>query len=335
MSNELFKVALVGCGVISKNHLKALTENENVQIVALCDNKPGRTARRVSEYGIVNCKEYLDYEEMLDTEVLDAVHICTPHYLHAEMTIAALKRNINVFLEKPTAINEQELEDMMEAERNSSARVCICFQNRYNPSTILVKKLVEEDGGATSAFGSLFWERSTEYYTESDWRGRYATEGGGVMINQAIHTIDLLCEFLGKPIAVTATTANHKHKGIIEVEDTCEGLIEFEGGKQGNFFATTASTGSEYTMIRIRTPKRVISLMPPHVYVNNVQVDDPSLVDDYVGKECYGNGHKYLIKKFYKALKNGTEIPVPLPRSQYALRILLGAYQSNDQRVEI
>ena len=88
-------------------------------------------------------------------------------------------------------------------------------------------------------------------------------------------------------------------------------------------------------MIRIRTPKRVISLMPPHVYINNQRIEDPSLVDDYVGKECYGNGHKYLIKKFYKALKNNTEIPVPLSRAQYALKILLGAYRSNDQRVEI
>ena len=268
MSNELFKVALVGCGVISKNHLKALTENENVRVVALCDTKIDRATKRVSEYNI-KCNVYADYEEMLNSEELDAVHICTPHYLHASMTIAALKRNINVFLEKPTAINEEEVEEMLEAEKNSTARVCICFQNRYNPSTLLVKKLVKEDGGATSAFGSLFWERSTEYYTDSDWRGRYATEGGGVMINQAIHTIDLLCEFLGRPVAVTATASNHKHKGIIEVEDTCEGLIEFEGGKQGNFFATTASIGAEYTMIRIRTPKRIISLMPPHVYVNN------------------------------------------------------------------
>ncbi len=334
MSNQLFKVALVGCGVISENHLKALTENESVCIVALCDNKLERASKRAAEYNL-DCKVYQDYEEMLDSEKLDAVHICTPHYLHAPMTLSALKHNVNVFLEKPTAVNEEELLEMIEAEKAGTAKVCICFQNRYNPSTILAKKLVEEDGCALSAFGALFWERNEEYYTKSDWRGRYATEGGGAMINQAIHTIDLLCEFLGRPIAVTATASNHKHKGIIEVEDTCEGLIEFEGGKQGNFFATTASIGSEYTMIRIRTPKRIISLMPPSVYINNHRIEDPSLVEDYVGKECYGNGHKYLIKKFYKALKGGTEMPVPLAHSQYALKILLGAYKSQDERVEI
>ncbi len=334
MTTKVYKVALIGCGVISTNHLKALTENENVKVVALCDIKLCRAEERKKRYKL-DCPLYESYDELLEKEELDAVHICTPHYLHAPMAITALKKNINVFLEKPTATTVSEFEALLKAERESTAHVCICFQNRYNPSTILAKKLAKEDGGAISAFGCLFWERTKEYYTESDWRGRYSTEGGGVMINQAIHTVDLLCEFLGKPTAVTATIANHRHKGIIEVEDTCEGLIEFEGGKQGNFFATTASLGPEYTMIRIRTPKRLITINPPRVYVDGKEVEDPSLITDYVGKECYGNGHKYIINKFYEALANGTDVPVPLPRSQYALRILLGAYRSHDQRVEL
>ncbi len=334
MTTKVYKVALIGCGVISTNHLQALTENAKVSVVALCDTKLCRAEERKKRYNL-DCNLYENYDALLEAEELDAVHICTPHHLHAPMAIAALKKNINVFLEKPTSTTESEFEALLKAERESNAHVCICFQNRFNPSTQLAKKLVEEDGGALSAFGSLFWERTKEYYTESDWRGKYATEGGGVMINQAIHTIDLLCQFLGNPIAVTATIANHRHKGIIEVEDTCEGLIEFEGGKQGNFFATTASLGPESTMLRIRTAKRLITIIAPHVYVNGEQVDDPTLISDYVGKECYGNGHKYLINKFYEALANGTDVPVPLPRSQYALRILLGAYKSHDQRVEI
>ena len=334
MLTRIYKVALVGCGVISKNHLKALTENEQVEVVAICDVKLDRAEKRKKEFNL-QCPVYESYDELLEKEELNAVHICTPHYLHVPMSIAALKKNINVFLEKPTATTESEFEALLKAERESTAHVCICFQNRYNPSTVMAKKLAEEDGGAISASGCLFWQRTNEYYTGSDWRGRYATEGGGVMINQAIHTIDLICQFLGNPIAITATTANHAHKGVIEVEDTCEGLIEFEGGKQGNFFATTASLGPDYTMIRIRTPKRIITINPPRVYVDGKEVEDPTLIPDFVGKECYGNGHKYLINKFYEALTNGTDVPVPLPRSQDALRILLGAYRSHDQRVEI
>ena len=333
MENKIFKVGIVGCGSIFPNHVVALSALDNVKIIAICDIKPEKAEAQKAKYNL-DAKIYTDYYEMLEAEQLDSVHIATPHYLHADMSIAALKKDINVFLEKPMCISYEEIEKMLEAEKNSNAKISVCFQNRFNPSTIAAKSIVEEDGGPISAFGCLFWDRDEPYYTESGWRGAYSTEGGGVMINQAIHTIDLLCQFLGKPEKVIATKANHHLKGVIEVEDTCEGMITFENGKIGNFFATNAFHGTSTTTVFVLTKNHKIELRDNKLFVDSEAVSE-EVKESFVGKAVYGNGHKYVIAKFYDAIKNRTEVPVSLESAQYALKILLSAYCSNDQEIVI
>ncbi len=332
MANKVFNVALVGCGVISYNHLTALKELDNIKIVALCDIIQEKAEKSKAEFNI-ECNTYSDYITMLNSEKIDAVHIATPHYLHASMTIEALKRDIYVCLEKPICINRDEIKMLLEAEKSSRASVTVSFQNRFHGAYVTAKRLAEEDG-ILSANCSLFWNRSNEYYTESEWRGRYATEGGGVMINQAIHSIDYLTTLLGRPLTVCATKANHAHKGVIEVEDTCEGLIEFESGKIGNFFATTAFPPCSMTSIFIKTVNHNIEIRNLLLYVDGNLVSN-SEETKFLGKDVYGDGHMILIRKFYEAIENGTEMPITLESAQWALRILLSAYESNDQKTEI
>lgn len=329
-----FNVALVGCGTISHNHLRAIANVPFVNVVALCDINTEKAEKRKQEYGL-NSKIYDNYETMLNSEKLDAVHIATPHYLHADMTVSALQKDINVFLEKPICINNEQIDKLLIAEKNSRASVCVCFQNRFNPSTVIAKRIADEDGGVKAAYGSIFWYRNEKYYTESGWRGTYETEGGGVMINQAIHTVDLLCRFLGTPSSVIATKANHHLKGVIEVEDTCEGIIFFEGGKRGNFYMTTSFEGKDSTTLYLVTEHHTIQIQNSNIYVDGDKVEDPTLVKDFFGKECYGNGHMYLIEKFYFALRDGKAMPVTLESSQYALKVLLAAYESNDSEVKL
>ena len=333
--DKIYKVALVGCGTIAPNHLRAIKSLPGIEVVALCDTNLEKAEQRKNEYEL-NCKLYSDFDEMLENEELDSIHVATPHYLHAPMTIKALKKNINVFLEKPMCISCDEINDLIQAEAESNAKVCVCFQNRFNPSTALAERIAMEDGGVKSAFGSVFWYRDEKYYTNSGWRGKYATEGGGVMINQAIHTLDLLCYYLGTPKSVAATVSNHHLKDIIEVEDSAEGIIYFENGKKANFYTTTSFEGRDATILYLVTEKkRRIQLQYSAVYVDGEKVDDPSLVSDFIGKECYGNGHMYLIAKYYEALKNNTEMPVTLESAQYALRVLLASYRSNNTETQI
>ena len=331
---RIFNVAHIGCGSVSDNHLTALSHIENVKVVALCDTVRERAEAKNEKYGF-GAEIYTDYKEMLAEVRPDAVHIATPHYLHAEMTVAALELGIYVFTEKPIAINEEQVERMIEAERNSTARACVCFQNRFCPAILKAKEIVAADGGATSAYGSLFWERDEKYYTESGWRGSFATEGGGVMINQAIHTIDLICEFLGKPKTLVASVTNRHLKGIIEVEDTADGIIHFENGTQGNFYATTSFLGAASTTFFAVTKNHKVEMRLYDLYVDGERID----VEDhknFVGKYCYGNGHEVLIKRFYEAIERGDdEMPVTLESAKWALRILLAAYRSNNELVEV
>ena len=334
-NKKTFRAAIVGCGTIAPNHANAICESEHATLVALCDKRPEQAEKLAKSFNL-EAEIFTDFDAMLDSIELDAIHICTPHFLHAPMAIKALKRNINVFLEKPMAMTAEEIDAMLEAEAESSAKICVCFQNRKNKITNIAHKVADEDGGVTHAHAALFWNRDERYYTESDWRGKYATEGGGVMINQAIHTIDLLCQFLGKPKSVTATTSNHHLKGIIEVEDTCEGVITFESGKQANFFVTTAFRGPNTTDIFLKTPHHKIDMKQPYIYVDGVEVQGAEEVDHkFIGKSCYGNGHLYLISEFYEALLSGGDVPVTLESAQYAVRILLAAYRSNDTEVLI
>ena len=332
--NKNFRVALVGCGSISRNHLAALSAMNNISIVALCDVKRERAELRATENQL-QCAIYDDYETMLNSENLDAVHITTPHYLHAPMAKLALLKNINVFLEKPMCISVEEINDLLEIEKKSEGRITICFQNRYNPATLAARKIADDDGGVISAYGTVIWERDEKYYTDSGWRGAYATEGGGVMINQAIHTIDLLCEFLGKPNGVCATKANHHLKGIIEVEDTCEGVIKFEDEKSACFYATTAFSGYDSTNVFLITKNHKIELRNNRLYVDSEPVAVGSEKETYLTKACYGNSHATLIERFYSALEDGTDMPVSLESASYALRILLAAYKSGDQELTL
>ena len=325
---KYFRVGLIGLGAISNNHIRSLLALENVNLCALCDIDQSRLLKKKQEYSL-NCNTYTDYQEMIVCENLDAVHILTPHYLHASMTVFALEHGVNVFLEKPLGISLLDIERVREAEKNSGKQVCVCFQNRFNPSTILAKKLAVEDGGVTRAYATIIWSRNASYYAKDAWRGKWKTEGGGVMINQAIHTLDLLCQFLGKPQSIKATCQNHHLDGIIEVEDMCEGLVQFEDKKQCVFYATTAFNGADITTVYLKTQNHTIMLQNEKIFVDGeLQTLDETQVP-YFGKKCYGRGHPELIGRFYEALEDGAEVPVNTESAQYALRLLLGAYKSN------
>lgn len=332
--NRIYRVAHVGCGVISDNHLDALVKNESVELVALCDVRLERAEAKREQYGIA-CEVYADYVEMLDAVKPDAVHIATPHHLHCDMACEALGRGINVFLEKPICIKREEIDRLISAERASEGRVCVCFQNRFNPATVYAQRVVAEDGGAVTAYASLFWNRDEAYYNSDEWRGKAATEGGGVMINQAIHTLDLLCLFFGIPQKVCATTANHRLKGVIDVEDTCEGVIEFEAGRRASFHATNAYGGRDNTTVFIETKNHKVEIRTSHLYVDDERIDGADNVIPSFGKACYGTGHGELIDSFYDALTTGKEMPVTVESAQHAVRLLLSAYESKDEFVTV
>ncbi len=331
--NRKIRVAIVGCGVISDNHICSVLKNAQCEIVALCDIIKSRAKAKSERHGII-CSIYDDYECMIESETLDVVHILTPHNLHTQMTIYALDRDINVFLEKPICINEDDIDKIKEAEKKSKATVCVCLQNRFNHTTTRAMEIAAEDGGVQNAFATVVWNRTDDYYRTGDWRGKWATEGGGVLINQAIHTIDLLCFLLGCPKKVQANISRMRHSDIVEVEDTCSAIIDYENNKRACIFATTTFSGNDTTMLHMQTKNRTIEIRNAHLYVNGVMEQMPECADP-IGKRCYGTSHTRIIDEFYNALSEGRPAPVTIDDAAVSLKVILGAYRSKNNIIDI
>ncbi len=183
------KTAIAGLGVIGSVHARILEEN-GCSPVAVCD----LCAEKCEPYSYA--EKYTDYARMLDECKPNIVHICTPHYLHADMIIEALNRNINVLCEKPLCISRDEITRILAAEKKSKAILGVCHQNRYNAENRFVKDYIK-DKKIVCATANVVWRRDEAYYRSAEWRGRRDTEGGGVLINQALHTLDLMQWFAG------------------------------------------------------------------------------------------------------------------------------------------
>ena len=327
------KACLIGCGVISGNHIPSLLRLRNVEIAALCDIDVKKAEERKSQFTL-SCPVYENYLEMLDEIHPDSVHILTPHYLHTKMTLEALKRDINVLLEKPVCIRPEDMETLINAEKKSKAKVCVSFQTRYNESVTKAIEIVDNDGGATSAFATVVWNRPDEYYAMGEWRGKLATEGGGALINQAIHTIDLLCIFLGNPLKMQAIVSKIRHCDEVEVEDTCAAIIDFEADKSANLMVSTTYRGQDSTNLHIETKNHVVEIRNAQLYLDSKLIKTKEQ-SSYLGKRCYGNSHVILVEKFYDSISRGLEVPISLESAQNAMRVVFGAYSSNSKLINI
>lgn len=328
----IMKVALIGCGTIAKTHLDVL-KHLGHSVTALCDRNEDKAKKLCREFGL-NCDVYTDYKVMLDKAKPDSVHVCTPHYEHAEMSVAALERGINVLCEKPVCINDEQYAQLKEAAEKSSAKIGICFQNRYLETNEKLKSLCETDG-AKGIFAAVPWARDVNYYTETDWRGRLKTEGGGVMMNQAIHTLDLTLWMLGEPVAVTGSVSNNHLKGVIDEEDTAEIYIEFKSGAKATFYATTANAFNTPVIISLSTEKGLYTAVGNKVYDGTgcpVAVNEKT---DIIAKDYWGNGHLHLIRDFYDHVARGEDFPVDVVEAYKAVKTALELYASFGTRREI
>lgn len=330
--NSPLRVALIGCGSISRNHISAILQN-GCRICALCDILPERAEAKVDHYGLENVAIYTDYKRLLDEERPDIVHICTPHYLHAPMAIYALDRNINVLCEKPLCISMEQLNDLREAERRSSAQLGVCHQNRYEPNMIRARELSAD--GIASAFASVVWNRDKSYYDSAEWRGTWSQEGGGVLINQALHTLDLMQLICGFPQSVVAHVHNDLHKGIIEVEDTAVACFQCENGLRFNMFATLTSGADLPIQIQLKLKNGdQIDVQNDQLCLNHEQIGEKKN-EVIVGKKVWGGGHKALINDFYRHVAQGTRFPIDVEESGKVIRLILSVYASNGSEIQI
>ena len=326
---SMMKSAIVGCGGISAVHSAVLHQNPDTSAVAYADIKKERAQALANRYG---GNAYGSLEEMLEAESIDVLHICTPHYLHVPMAIAALKKGIHVLMEKPPAISQEQLKELLLAA--DGKRVGVCFQNRYNKDVQKALEIIRsgEAGKVLGARAFVTWHREAPYYTESGWRGTWDTEGGGVLINQSIHTLDLLRYFLGDPTAVEGHVCNHHLKGVIEVEDTAEAFIQFGGGVNALFYATTAHVSDAPVMVEIACEKMTLKMEDGRLTCTVPGGESKTYsfeTDNCLGKSYWGYGHQELIGDYYRRIKENRPFPVPAEDAAKTLALMLGIYDSS------
>ncbi|MBR5528615.1 MAG: Gfo/Idh/MocA family oxidoreductase [Clostridia bacterium] len=331
------KTAIFGCGSISQTHIAALDALGISQITALCDTDKSRLDAALKKCpGAVG---YTDYKELLTKADVDVVHVCSPHYLHADMAIAAMERGCDVYLEKPCAMNCAEAEKIVHASEICGKKVCVSFQNRLINTTLTAKEIINsgEMGKLLGAKCFVAWHRSGKYYTESGWRGKFATEGGGVLMNQAIHTLDLLYYFLGEPESVKGHASLNRNVIITDVEDTAEAFIHFKNGATAIFYATNCNVVNSDVEIELYFEKGSLLVRNESLYCVTADgmteiCKNENLLD---GKSYWGNGHMRMIGNFYSALDGKDCYFCDIKDSVPVLKIIAEIYKNSDIRPDI
>lgn len=234
------RIALVGAGVIGRHHARVIEElAEVLELVAVVDPIAEPAQQLVDAYG---GRHFANLAEALSGVEIDLVVVCTPTGTHGEVAIEALQAGKDVIIEKPAEITVARTDEIIAAQQASGRLVSVISQHRFDPSTEAAVDAIGrgELGRLTSGIASVDWWRGQSYYDSGNWRGTWDLDGGGALMNQGVHTVDLLVATMGRPVEVFAYTGTLAHERI-EVEDVAVGVVRFESGALGVLHATTAA----------------------------------------------------------------------------------------------
>ena len=331
------KIGIIGCGRISVMHLVSAQQSEKADLVACCDIQKAVADETAARCGI---KAYYDYEEMLDSEKLDAVHLCLPHYIHSKVAIAAFERGVNVLTEKPMDVDLASAEKAVAKAKEKGVLYGVIFQCRYNNASKLVKNAVCEGklGKIISARSTLTWKRPNEYYGQSDWKGTWDKEGGGVVIDQAIHSIDLVNWLVDSEVeSVSCSMANRIHKSV-SIEDSAEGLVTYKNGVRYGFYCMNNYGCDEPIEIKLYCEKGKVTFGYDDAYIEYFDGSkeethqDENTVGYEGGKDYWGFQHAKQIEQFYKACLGEEELEISGEEALKTHRLIMEIYAKGGMR---
>ncbi|WP_257345914.1 Gfo/Idh/MocA family protein [Pseudalkalibacillus decolorationis] len=244
-----FRFGIVGCGVISGTHAEEIKKIENARLVAVADSQVENAKRFGGEYGV---DWYADYHKMLSREDIDVVNILTPSGMHADMAVTAAKYGKHVIVEKPMDVTLEKAHEMIKACRDAGVKLSIISQHRFDPDVVKVKQEIESGklGKTVLGMAAVNWYRSQEYYDSGEWRGTWALDGGGALMNQSIHYIDLLQYMMGPVESIYAHADTLAHERI-EVEDVAVATVKFKNGALGTIVGTTSAYPGLHTRLEV------------------------------------------------------------------------------------
>ena len=332
ITDRKIRIAVVGCGRISRNHFSAIEKHsENVELVAVCENDPLVLTQHSDKYKVPG---YRRLQQMLDSEQIDLVALCTPSGIHPDQTVLAAQQGVHVMTEKPMATHWQDGVRMVKACDDASVRLFVVKQNRRNTTLQLLKQAVEEKrfGRIHMVHLNVFWTRPQVYYDQAKWRGTWEFDGGAFM-NQASHYVDLLDWLIGPVDRVQAMVSTTRD---IEVEDTGVLNVRWRNGALGSMSVTMLTYPENLEgSITILGEKGTVRV--GGVAVNDIQLwrfDEPRDYDqqiqeaNYQTTSVYGFGHPLYYKNVIDVLRGEAEPETDGREGLKSLEVLIAAYLS-------
>lgn len=333
------KVCMIGCGRISVVYAKAFRELSNlIEVVYAIDIDLEKAKDFAAQFN--GCLAACDYKQCT-SENVDIAHIATPHYLHHEMAVWLMKQKIHVLTEKPMAITLLDADNMISIAEEMDVKFGVIFQTRYARGCTHIKEIIQSGqlGKIKYAKSYLSWFRDKSYYVETDWKGTWEKEGGGVLIDQAIHSIDRVQWLVGSDIEWIEGNINNRNHEYLKVEDTAEALIKFKNGCLYHLYATNCygydapvelEIVGEHGRVGMKQDLAWID-MEKSTYYEIAEEEDGVIV----GKTYWGNTHVIQIKDFYNSVMNQSAVTIDGQEGKKALDIVLSIYQSSMKKERI
>jgi predicted dehydrogenase len=320
--------AVIGCGDVSVVHLEAIGSLTGTDLVGVCDTDPARAAVAAARYGVPG---FTDHRELIDTLGPDVVHVCTPHNQHAQVAIDCLGAGVHVLVEKPVAHTLAEADRVIAAAReHPNVKIGVCMQNRYNVAVRAARALLAsgELGAVRGGSATVLWHRDPAYYRARPWRGQARDSGGGVLINQAIHTLDLMEWLLGDVTRVRGHTGRYVLDGVVDVEDTAHVLLDHAGGARSVVFATVTNVSDSPVTMEIVT-ERAVLFIRGDLTVSYADGRTEVVAERRAssgGRPYWGVSHALLIADFYRALGDPGAFWIGPAEAAKSLRVVKQAY---------
>ncbi|HXX78628.1 MAG TPA: Gfo/Idh/MocA family oxidoreductase [Ktedonobacteraceae bacterium] len=307
---EKLRFSILGCGVIGPIHAEAIASLPDAELISVVDIHPEKAQKLAAQY---EATPYSQLQHMLDKEPVDVVIICAPSGLHGELACQVMRSGRHVIVEKPMEITREAIDEMLQVQQATGVKLAVISQHRFDKASLQVHNLVEEKAFGRLVLGNAIvpWWRSQEYYDSGDWRGTWKLDGGGVLMNQSIHSIDLLQWLMGPVKSVFGYTDTLVHR--METEDVAVAVLRFANGALGTIAATTGAYPGVTTRIEIFGDKGSAIIENDNLSFLHLARDDKEAISSY--------GVSPQEQKKVEGQSSTSQNPAALSASSHALQI--------------
>lgn len=336
------KYALIGCGRIATNHIKAAVNNK-LEIVAVCDVVPKHMEELLLKHGLQDdrsIKRYTDYKEMIAENDMELIGIATESGIHAEIALFCIDNGIHVIIEKPMAMSIADADEIIRRSEEKGVKVSACHQNRFNIAVQEMRNALEEGRFGTLSHGSVHvrWNRNEDYYTQAPWRGKWASDGGALM-NQCIHGIDLLRWMMGDEIDEVYGVTRRQFHDYLEAEDLGMAVVKFKNGAVATIEGTTNvyPKNLEETLYlfgekgTVKLGGKSTNAIDVWDFSDAYDADDKNKGLCEETSNVYGNGHTSLYADVMDAIRTDRRPYVDAVAGRNALELVLAIYKSQKE----